>query len=124
MAGTNNYLGLTSDPSVKAAAIDAIERYGTGCTGSRFLNGTLDIHIELEEKLAEFMGAEAGVLFSTGYMTNQGVIQALAGKNDIIFSDKDSHACIVAGTQVSHTESWRFRHDDMTHLRRLLEREL
>ena len=68
------------------------------------------------------MGAEAGVLFSTGYMTNQGVIQALAGKNDIIFSDKDNHACIVAGTQVSHAESWRFRHDDMTHLRRLLER--
>ena len=122
MAGSNNYLGLTSDPRVKAAAIDAIERYGTGCTGSRFLNGTLDIHIELEEKLAEFMGAEAGVLFSTGYMTNQGVIQALAGKNDIIFSDKDNHACIVAGTQVSHAESWRFRHDDMTHLRRLLER--
>ncbi len=122
MAGSNNYLGLTSDPRVKAAAIDAIERYGTGCTGSRFLNGTLDIHIELEEKLAAFMGAEAGVLFSTGYMTNQGVIQALAGKNDIIFSDKDNHACIVAGTQVSNAEAWRFRHDDMTHLRRLLER--
>lgn len=122
MAGSNNYLGLLSDPRVKEAAGRAIEQYGTGCTGSRFLNGTLDLHLELEERLALFMGREACVLFSTGYMTNQGVIQALAGKGDIIFSDKDNHACIVAGTQVSTAETWRFRHNDMAHLRRMLEK--
>ncbi|MBO6575253.1 MAG: aminotransferase class I/II-fold pyridoxal phosphate-dependent enzyme [Rhodothermales bacterium] len=122
MAGSNNYLGLMSDPRVKEAAAWAIENYGTGCTGSRFLNGTLDLHIELEARLARFMGKEACVLFSTGYMTNQGVLQSLAGKGDIIFSDKDNHACIVAGTQVSLADTWRFRHNDMAHLRRLLER--
>lgn len=122
MAGSNNYLGLTSDPRVLEAAAQAIRQYGTGCTGSRFLNGTLDLHIELEERLARFMGRDACVLFSTGYMTNQGVIQSLAGKGDIIFSDKDNHACIVAGTQVSMAETWRYRHDDMDHLRRQLER--
>jgi 8-amino-7-oxononanoate synthase len=122
MAGSNNYLGLTADPRVQEAARQAITRYGTGCTGSRFLNGTLDLHIELEERLARFMNAEACVLFSTGYMTNQGVIQALAGKGDIIFSDKDNHACIVAGTQVSLAETRRFRHNDIEHLRLQLER--
>ncbi|MBT3447864.1 MAG: aminotransferase class I/II-fold pyridoxal phosphate-dependent enzyme [Bacteroidetes Order II. Incertae sedis bacterium] len=122
MAGSNNYLGLLSDPRVKKAAEDAIEHYGTGCTGSRFLNGTLDLHIELEERLARFMGTEACVLFSTGYMTNQGVIESLASKGDIIFSDKDNHACIVAGTKVALAETVRFRHDDMAHLRKLLER--
>ncbi|MBT8399253.1 MAG: pyridoxal phosphate-dependent aminotransferase family protein [Rhodothermia bacterium] len=122
MAGSNNYLGLVSDPRVKQAAIDAVEQYGTGCTGSRFLNGTLDLHIRLEERLAAFMGKEACILYSTGYMTNQGVIQALAGKGDIIFSDKDNHACILAGTMVSMANTWRYRHDDMDHLRALLEK--
>lgn len=122
MAGSNNYLGLTSDPRVKEAAMRAIEQYGTGCTGSRFLNGTLDLHIELEARLARFMRKEACVLFSTGYMTNQGVIQALAGKGDLVFSDKDNHACIVAGTQVSMAETWRYRHNDLEHLRRLFEK--
>lgn len=122
MAGSNNYLGLTSDPRVQQAARDAISQYGTGCTGSRFLNGTLDLHIELEERLARFMGSEACVLFSTGYMTNQGVIQSLASKGDIIFSDKDNHACIVAGTQVALAETRRFRHNDIDHLALLLER--
>ena len=122
MAGSNNYLGLLSDPRVKEAAIKAIEQYGTGCTGSRFLNGTLDLHLELEERLATFMGKEACVLFSTGYMTNQGVIQALTSKNDIVFSDKDNHACIVAGTQVSLAETVRYRHNDLKHLRLMLER--
>jgi 8-amino-7-oxononanoate synthase len=122
MAGSNNYLGLLSDPRVKKAAEEAIEQYGTGCTGSRFLNGTLDLHIQLEEKLAAFMGTEACVLFSTGYMTNQGVIQSLAAKGDIIFSDKDNHACIVAGTKVAMAETVRFKHDDMGHLRRQLEK--
>ena len=122
MAGSNNYLGLTSDPRVQEAAAKAIKQYGTGCTGSRFLNGTLDLHIELEERLAKFMRREAAVLFSTGYMTNEGVIQAVAGKNDFIFSDKDNHACIVAGTQVSLAETLRYRHNDLDHLRRLLEK--
>ncbi|MCY4158195.1 MAG: pyridoxal phosphate-dependent aminotransferase family protein [Bacteroidetes bacterium] len=122
MAGSNNYLGLTSDPRVKEAANQATARYGTGCTGSRFLNGTLDIHLELEARLAAFMQKEACVLFSTGYMTNMGVLQGLTSKNDLIFSDKDNHACIVAGTQVSEANCWRYRHFDMNHLRRLLEK--
>ena len=122
MAGSNNYLGLMSDPRVKEAAVGAIKKYGTGCTGSRFLNGTLDLHIELEARLAEFMGMEACVLFSTGYATNQGVLQALGLKGDIIFSDKDNHSCILAGTRVSLADTWRYRHNDMDHLRKLLLR--
>lgn len=122
MAGSNNYLGLTSDPRVKEAAMEAIRKYGTGCTGSRFLNGTLDLHLELEERLARFMGREACIIFSTGYMTNMGVIQALTSKKDFIFSDKDNHASIVAGTQISLAETVRYRHNDLDHLRRLLER--
>jgi 8-amino-7-oxononanoate synthase len=122
MAGSNNYLGLTSHPDVQAAAAAAIQRYGTGCTGSRFLNGTLDIHLELEARLAAFMGKEACVLFSTGYMTNQGVIQSIASKGDFIFSDKDNHACIVAGQRISTAETLRYRHNDMAHLRSFLAR--
>ncbi len=122
MAGSNNYLGLTNHPRVVEAAQQAIEEYGTGCTGSRFLNGTLDLHLELEQKLAAFMGKENCVLFSTGYMTNQGVIQSLANKGDLVFSDKDNHACIVAGTQTSLSETVRYRHDNVRHLERLLEK--
>jgi 8-amino-7-oxononanoate synthase len=122
MAGSNNYLGLTSDPRVKAAAQEAVEKYGTGCTGSRFLNGTLDLHLRLEDRLADFMGKDKAVLFSTGYMTNEGVISAIAGRNDIIFSDKDNHACIVSGTKISLAETRRYRHNDLDHLRQMLER--
>lgn len=122
MAGSNNYLGLLSDPRVNEAAEKAIHKYGTGCTGSRFLNGTLDLHIDLEERLAKFMDRDACVLFSTGYMTNQGVIQAVATKGDVIFSDKDNHACIVAGTQVSLADTVRYRHNDLDHLAKLLEK--
>src|SRR5690606_21708976 len=122
MAGSNNYLGLTGHPKVVAAAQAAVAKYGTGCTGSRFLNGTLDLHLELEERLARYMGKEGCVLFSTGYMTNQGVIQAVASKGDLVFSDKDNHACIVAGTRVAYAETIRYRHDDMAHLRALLEK--
>lgn len=122
MAGSNNYLGLTSDPRVKEAAREATAKYGTGCTGSRFLNGTLDLHIELEARLADFMGEDRAVMFSTGYMTNEGVLEAVAGRGDIIFSDKDNHACIVAGTQTSMAETRRYRHNDMDHLRTMLER--
>lgn len=121
MAGSNNYLGLTNDPRTMKAAKDAITKYGTGCTGSRYLNGTLDIHLELEEKLAAFMGKENCVLFSTGYQTNEGSIQTIAGRNDIIFSDRDNHACIVAGTISSNAKTFRYAHNDMDMLRRHLE---
>lgn len=123
MAGSNNYLGLTNDPRVMEAARGAVTKYGTGCTGSRYLNGTLDLHLELEDKLAEFMGKEGCVLFSTGYQTNEGSIQTIAGRNDIIFSDKDNHACIVVGTQVSNAKTVRFQHNDMDMLEKLLSRE-
>lgn len=122
MAGSNNYLGLTNDPRTIEAAQNVITTYGTGCTGSRYLNGTLDLHLELEEKLAKFMQKEACVLFSTGYQTNEGSIQVLADRNDIIFSDKDNHACIVVGTQLSNAKTVRYRHSDMDHLRFLLEK--
>ncbi|HKJ31177.1 MAG TPA: aminotransferase class I/II-fold pyridoxal phosphate-dependent enzyme, partial [Balneolales bacterium] len=105
MAGSNNYLGLTSDPRVIEAAQKAISEYGTGCTGSRYLNGTLDLHLKLEDKLAEFMRKDSCVLFSTGYQTNEGSIQTIAGRNDIIFSDKDNHACIVVGTLCSNAKT-------------------
>ena len=122
MAGSNNYLGLTNDQRTIKAAQDALTKYGTGCTGSRYLNGTLDSHLELEEKLAEFMGKEGCVLFSTGYQTNEGSIQTIADRNDIIFSDKDNHACIVVGTLVSNAKTMRYQHNDMDQLRKLLER--
>jgi len=122
MAGSNNYLGLTNDPRVIKAAQDVISTYGTGCTGSRYLNGTLDLHLELEEKLAEFMRKDACVLFSTGYQTNEGSIQTIAGRKDIIFSDKDNHACIVTGTLVSNAKTMRYQHNDIDQLRMLLER--
>lgn len=122
MAGSNNYLGLTNDPRVIKAARDVIKVYGTGCTGSRYLNGTLDLHLELEEKLAEFMNKDACVLFSTGYQTNEGAIQTIAGRRDVIFSDKDNHACIVTGTLVSNAKTMRFQHNDMEQLEKLLKR--
>lgn len=122
MAGSNNYLGLTNDPRVIKAARDVIKVYGTGCTGSRYLNGTLDLHIELEEKLADFMNKDACVLFSTGYQTNEGAIQTIAGRRDVIFSDKDNHACIVTGTLVSNAKTMRYRHNDIEQLEKLLQR--
>ncbi|MFH5831528.1 aminotransferase class I/II-fold pyridoxal phosphate-dependent enzyme [Halalkalibaculum sp. DA3122] len=122
MAGSNNYLGLTNDPRVIKAAQDVITDYGTGCTGSRYLNGTLDLHLELEEKLADFMRKDACVLFSTGYQTNEGSIQTIAGRKDIIFSDKDNHACIVTGTLVSNAKTMRYQHNDIDQLRMLMER--
>ena len=122
MAGSNNYLGLTNDERVIEAARDVIKVYGTGCTGSRYLNGTLDLHIELEEKLAEFMNKDACVLFSTGYQTNEGAIQTIAGRRDVIFSDKDNHACIVTGTLVSNAKTMRYKHNDLEQLEKLLQR--
>lgn len=122
MAGSNNYLGLTNDPRTIEAATKVLKSYGTGCTGSRYLNGTLDLHLELEEKLAKFMNKESCVLFSTGYQTNEGAIQTIAGRNDLIFSDRDNHACIVVGTQVSNAKTIRYRHNDIDHLRLLMSK--
>jgi len=125
MAGSNNYLGLTSHPRVIEAAIKAIEKYGTGCSGSRYLTGTLDLHIELEERLAKFFGAEAVLLFSTGYQTAQGIIPTLAGRNEYVISDKDNHACIVAGTLMSKGAMGslaRYKHNDMDDLQRVIEK--
>jgi 8-amino-7-oxononanoate synthase len=127
MAGSNNYLGLTTDPRVKEAAIEAIKKYGTGCSGSRYLNGTLDIHIKLEEQLAEFVGKEAALLYSTGFQTNQGAIVPLIGKDEYVISDKDNHASIVQGTLISKG-LWgsdvlvRYRHNDMQHLEEVISK--
>jgi 8-amino-7-oxononanoate synthase len=121
MFGSNNYLGLTTHPRVKEAAIEAIRRYGTGCSGSRMLNGTIDMHNELEAELAGFMGREAALLFGTGFQTNQGAIPALAGRGDCILADRHVHASMVDGVQAAHARSVRFRHNDMAHLEALLQ---
>lgn len=122
MLGSNNYLGLTHDPRVMEAAEKAARQYGTGCTGSRFLNGTLDIHERLEEELADFLGKEAALVFSTGFQTNLGIISSLAGRDDVIIIDKLDHASIVDGAILSHSRVYRFNHNDMTHLERVLAR--
>lgn len=120
MVGSNNYLGLTNHPRIKEAAIEALRKYGSGCAGSRFLNGTLDIHVNLEKKLARFTRKEAALVFSTGYQTNLGVISALAGKDDVILIDKMNHASIIDGCRLSFSEIKKFRHNDMEDLERLL----
>ncbi|MGB5849358.1 MAG: aminotransferase class I/II-fold pyridoxal phosphate-dependent enzyme [Ignavibacteriaceae bacterium] len=125
MAGSNNYLGLTGHPRVIEAAIKAIEKYGTGCSGSRYLTGTLDLHIELEERLAKFFGTESVLLFSTGYQSAQGVIPTLVGRNEYVISDKDNHACIVAGTLMAKGAMGnlaRYKHNDMEDLQKVLSK--
>ena len=121
MCGSNNYLGLTSHPKVKEAAIEAIRKYGTGCAGSRFLNGTLDIHVELEEKLARFFRKEDALVFATGYQTNLGVLSTVVGRGDVAISDRLNHASIVDGLRLSHGEVKKFKHNDMEDLDRVLE---
>ncbi len=121
MLGSNNYLGLTTHPKLKEAAKEAIDRYGTSVTGSRFLNGTLSLHLELDRRLAEFVGKEAALVFSTGYQTNLGVVTALLGKKDIAVLDKDAHACIVDGVAMSRGSMKRFKHNDMVDLERVLQ---
>ncbi len=121
MIGSNNYLGLTNHPRVKEAAIKAIEKYGTGCAGSRFLNGTLEIHEDLEEKLARFFRKESALVFATGYQTNLGAISALLGRNDVAIIDKYDHASIIDGCRLSFGQVKRFRHNDMKDLERTLE---
>jgi 8-amino-7-oxononanoate synthase len=125
MAGSNNYLGLTAHPKVKEAAVKAIEKYGTGCSGSRYLTGTLDLHNELEKRLATFMGREACLLFSTGYQTAQGIIPTLAQRGDVVVTDKDNHACIVAGYMMAKgmfADIVRYKHNDMADLERVIAR--
>lgn len=121
MCGSNNYLGLTTHPKVKEAACKATEHFGTSCTGSRFLNGTLEFHEQLEHELAEWVGKEAALVFSTGMQTNLGTVSALAGNKDIIILDKDDHASIVDGARLSYGKIERFRHNDMGHLERVLK---
>ena len=120
MIGSNNYLGLTTDPRVRQAAIDAVAKYGPSCTGSRFLNGTLKIHVELEQALAEFMGTESALVFSTGYQTNLGTISAIVGRGDVVITDREDHASIIDGCRLSFGEMKRFLHNDMDSLDRVL----
>jgi 8-amino-7-oxononanoate synthase len=120
MVGSNNYLGLIEHPKVKKAARKAITRYGVATCGSRFLNGTLDIHVELERRLAQFLQREEALVFSTGYQTNLGIISTLAGKGDTVFTDRMDHASIVDACRLSYSSVLRFRHNDMEHLERQL----
>jgi 8-amino-7-oxononanoate synthase len=125
MAGSNNYLGLTAHPRVKEAAAKAIEKYGTGCSGSRYLTGTLDLHNELEERLAKFMHKEACLLFSTGYQTGQGIIPTLVQRGEYVVTDKDNHACIVAAYMMAKgmfAEIARYKHNDMNDMERVISR--
>ncbi len=118
MMGSNNYLGLTHHPEVLAAAKQALERYGSGCTGSRLLNGTLDLHEQLERELAQFFGKESCLVFSTGYQANLGLISGLVGRGDVVFLDKLDHASIVDGAKLSYGETVRFNHGDLAALER------
>lgn len=121
MCGSNNYLGLTTHPKVRQAAIDAIEKFGTSCTGSRFLNGTLELHEQLEKELAEWVGMPAALVFSTGMQVNLGTISSLVGRKDVVLLDRDDHASIVDGARLGWGDVRRFRHNDMADLERLLK---
>lgn len=122
MLGSNNYLGLTVNEEVKKAAINATEEYGTGCSGSRFLNGTLNLHLELERKLADFLGYEDAMTFSTGFQSNLGIISAIVGKNDFVICDKENHASIYDGCRLSYGTMLRFKHADMDSLENALKK--
>ena len=121
MIGSNNYLGFTSEPKVVKAGLKALKKYGTGCSGSRFLNGTLDIHVKLEEELAEFLHKEACMTFSTGFQSNLGIISAIAGRNDVILCDKENHASIYDGIKLSYAKMIRYNHSDMKDLEEKLK---
>ncbi len=122
MFGSNSYLGLTNHPKIKEAGIEAIKKYGTGCAGSPFLNGTLDIHIELEEKLADFVGKEKAIVYSTGFHTNLGVIPTITGRGDYIIGDELNHASIVEGRRLSFASYCKYRHNDMESLEAVLKK--
>ena len=121
MIGSNNYLGLTSDPEVIAAGIEGLKTYGSGCSGSRFLNGTLDIHKKLEEELADFLGKEAVMTFSTGFQSNLGIISAIVGMHDYVICDKENHASIYDGCRLSYGRMLRYEHADMADLEKKLQ---
>ena len=119
--GSNNYLGLATDPRVKRAAREAVDAWGTGTTGARVLNGTLDLHADLERRLARFFRREAAIFFTSGYLANLGVIAGLAGRGDAVVLDRRAHASIMDGARLSYAEVKRFRHNDVSDLRRVLE---
>jgi len=121
MFGSNSYLGLTNHPKIKEASIAAIKKYGSGCAGSRFLNGTLDIHIELEEKLAKYVGKEEALVYSTGFQVNIGVISAVTGRDDYIILDELDHASIIEGRRLSFSNALKYRHNDMSSLEKALK---
>ncbi len=121
MTGSNNYLGLTSHPRLIAAAKAAVEQYGTGCTGSRFLNGTLDLHIKLEKSISQFLGKEDCVTFGTGFQTNLGIISSIADRHDYIVSDNENHASIVDACRLSYAKTIKYKHSDMADLERILK---
>ena len=121
MIGSNNYLGLTGNGEVIAAGISALKKYGSGCSGSRFLNGTLDIHVKLEEELAEFLHKEAVVTFGTGFQSNLAIISAICGRNDYILCDRENHASIYDGCRLSYAKMLRYKHGDMQDLERILK---
>ena len=121
MIGSNNYLGLTSHPEVIEAGVAAIKKYGSGCSGSRFLNGTLDIHLALESELAEFLGKEDVMTFSTGFQSNLGILSAIAGRNDVIVGDRENHASIYDGCRLSYAKFLRYNHNDMEDLENTLK---
>ncbi|HBT18009.1 MAG TPA: 8-amino-7-oxononanoate synthase [Firmicutes bacterium] len=122
MIGSNNYLGLTSDPRVKQAAIEATEKYGSGCSGSRFLNGTLDLHITLENELLRFMRKESALLFSAGFLANLGIISAIATRGDYILCDRANHASIYDGCRLSFAKMFKYEHNNMNDLEKLLQK--
>src|SRR6185369_17659691 len=120
MFGSNNYLGLTTNPEVKEAAKQAVDLYGTGCSGSRMLNGTMDLHVRLEKELARFMKREAALVFGTGFQTNLGALSTIAQKGDVIIADRNIHASILDGCLASFARTTRFRHNDMADLEKVL----
>ncbi len=121
MFGSNSYLGLTNHPEIKKATIAAVNKYGSGCAGSRFLNGTLDIHIQLEEELADFVGKEAALVFSTGFQVNIGVIPALLSRNDYLILDELDHACILEASRLTFAKTLKYKHNDLVSLERILK---
>ncbi|MBQ3405153.1 MAG: pyridoxal phosphate-dependent aminotransferase family protein, partial [Oscillospiraceae bacterium] len=121
MLGSNNYLGLTTHPQVIEAGLKAIEEYGSGCSGSRFLNGTLTLHLELEAELAEFLRKDSVMTFSTGFQSNLGIISAIVGRHDYVICDRENHASIYDGCKLSYGTMLRYKHNDMEDLKKKLE---
>ena len=122
MFGSNSYLGLTTHPKIKEASKAAIDKYGSGCAGSRFLNGTLDLHLELEDRLAKFVGKDGALVFSTGFQVNLGVLSSISGRHDYIIIDELDHACIIDGSRLSFSKVLKYRHNDMESLEKVLQK--